>query len=131
MTYQFWVGLILSEHGDIILSPWSNIYGRKQKLCKSRTDRSSRLEVFCKKGVLRNLAKFTGKHLCQSLFFNKVEACNFIKKRLWHRCFPMNFVKFLKRPFFIEHLWLLLLNRAANKSNFISCEGYTEGFRRF
>ena len=28
-------------------------------------------EVFCKKGVLRNLAKFTGKHLCQSLFFNK------------------------------------------------------------
>ena len=37
------------------------------------------------KGVLRNFAKFTGKHLCQSLFFNKVaglmpEACNFIKK---------------------------------------------------
>ena len=28
--------------------------------------------VFCKKGVLRNFAKFTGKHLCQSLFFNKV-----------------------------------------------------------
>ena len=25
-----------------------------------------------KKGVLRNLTKFTGKHLCQSLFFNKV-----------------------------------------------------------
>ena len=34
--------------------------------------RSSRLEVFYKKGALRNLAKFTGKHLCQSLFFNKV-----------------------------------------------------------
>ena len=29
-------------------------------------------EVFCKKGILRNFAKFTGKHLCQSLFFNKV-----------------------------------------------------------
>ena len=25
--------------------------------------------MFCKKGVLRNFAKFTGKHLCQSLFF--------------------------------------------------------------
>ena len=24
------------------------------------------------KGVLRNFTKFTGKHLCQSLFFNKV-----------------------------------------------------------
>ena len=36
--------------------------------------RSSRPEVFCKKGVLRNFAKFLRKHLCQSLFFNKV-AC--------------------------------------------------------
>ena len=32
--------------------------------------RSGCPEVFCKKGVLRNFAKFTGKHLCQSLFFN-------------------------------------------------------------
>ena len=31
--------------------------------------RSSCPEVFCEKGVLRNFAKFTGKHLCQSLFF--------------------------------------------------------------
>ena len=34
--------------------------------------RSSRPEVFRKKGVFRNFAKFTGKHLRQSLFFNKV-----------------------------------------------------------
>ena len=34
--------------------------------------RSSRPEVFCKKDVLRNFTKFTAKHLCQSLFFNKV-----------------------------------------------------------
>ena len=34
--------------------------------------RSSRPEVFCKKGVLRNFAKFTGKRLCQSVFFDKV-----------------------------------------------------------
>ena len=33
--------------------------------------KSSRLEVFCKKGLLRNFEKFTGKHLYQSLFFNK------------------------------------------------------------
>ena len=29
-------------------------------------------EVFYKKGVLRNFVKLTGKHLCQSIFFNKV-----------------------------------------------------------
>ena len=28
--------------------------------------------MFCKKAKLKNLAKFTGKHLCESLFFNKV-----------------------------------------------------------
>ena len=32
----------------------------------------SRLEMFCEKGALKNFAKFTRKHLCQSLFFNKV-----------------------------------------------------------
>ena len=32
-----------------------------------------------------------------------------LKKRLWYRCVPVNFVKFLRTPFFIEHLlWLLL-----------------------
>ena len=66
-------------------------------------NRSSRLEVFCKKGVLKNFAKFTGKHLCQSLFFNKRPA-TLLKKRLWHRCFPVNFAKFFRTHFFIEHL---------------------------
>ena len=28
--------------------------------------------VLCRKGVIRNFAKFLGEHLCQSLFFNKV-----------------------------------------------------------
>ena len=54
------------------------------------------------KDVRRNFTKFTGKHLCQSLFFNKVadlRPATLLKKRLWHRCFPVNFVKFLRTPF--------------------------------
>ena len=43
---------------------------------------NSRPEVFCKKCVLRNFAK-------ESL----------LKKRLWHRCFPVNFAKFIRTPF--------------------------------
>ena len=58
--------------------------------------RSIRQEVFCKKGVIRNFAKFTGKQLYQRFFFNKV----FLKKNLWYRCFSVNFVKFLRTPFF-------------------------------
>ena len=73
---------------------------------------SSRPEVFCKKGALENFTKFTGKHLYQSLFFKKVAGLSpatLLKKRLWHRCFPLNVVKSL-RFFFIEHLrWLFLL----------------------
>ena len=61
--------------------------------------RSSRHEVFCRKGVLTNFAKFTRKYLCQSLFFNKVAGL-----RLWCRFFPVNFVKFLRTPFPAEHL---------------------------
>ena len=66
---------------------------------------SSRPEVFCKKGVLENFTKFTGKHLCQSFFFNKVAGL----RPLRHRCFPVNFVKFLTTPISIIHLWWLLL----------------------
>ena len=63
--------------------------------------RSSHPEVFCKKCVLNNFAKYTGKHLCQS-------PATLLKKRL-AQAFPVNFAKFLRTPFFIEHLWWLLL----------------------
>ena len=77
------------------------------------TIRSSRPDVFCEKGILRNFVKFTGKHLRQGLFFNKVAGlrpATLLKKRLWCRCFPVNFTKFLRTPFFREHIWWLLLN---------------------
>ena len=32
----------------------------------------SRSDVFHKKGILKNIAKFTGRHLRQGLFINKV-----------------------------------------------------------
>ena len=69
--------------------------------------RNSRPEVFCKKDGLRNFSKFARKHLCQSLFFNKVagQACNFFKKETLATVFPVNFVKFLRTPYFTEHLW--------------------------
>ena len=78
----------------------------------SRTCQKQPPEVFCKKDVLKNFAKFTGRHLCQSLFFNKVaglRSATLFKKRLWHRRLPVNFAKFLKKPLLTEHFrWLLL-----------------------
>ena len=68
------------------------------------TDRSSHQRCSIKKGVLRNFAKFTGKHLYQSLFFNKAAG---LKKRLWHRWFPVNFAKFFRTPFTLLLIVLL------------------------
>ena len=78
--------------------------------------RSSRPDVFHKKGgVLRNFAKFTRKHLCQRLFFNKIadhRPATLFKKSLWHRCFPVNFANFLRITFFREHFrWQLLFSQ--------------------
>ena len=71
-----------------------------------------------KKGVLENIAKFIGKHLCQSLFFNKVEGlrpATLLKKRL-AQVFSCEFCEFFKNTFFTEHLRLLLLKKDAKKN---------------
>ena len=46
--------------------------------------------------VLERFSKFTGKLLCRIFFLNEItdEDGKFIKKRLRHRCFPMNLVKY-------------------------------------
>ena len=65
--------------------------------------RSSHRRCPIKKCVLKNFAKFTGKHLCQSLLFNKVvglRPATLLKKRLRHKCFPVNFAKFLSTRFY-------------------------------
>ena len=54
-----------------------------------------------KKDVLRNFAKFTRNHLCQRLFLSKVGGLGH-RHSLWYRYFPVNFVKFLRTPIFIE-----------------------------
>ena len=61
--------------------------------------RRSCLEVFCKKYVLKSFTKFTGKKTCARVsFLIKLQASGLQKKRLWHRCFPVNFAKFLRTP---------------------------------
>ena len=74
--------------------------------------RSSCSEVYYKKGVLKSFAKFPGKRVRRSLFLNKAAAlrpATLSKKRLRHRCYPVNLMKFLRTPFFTEHFrWLLL-----------------------
>ena len=80
--------------------------------------RSSHRRCSLRKGVLRKFAKFTRKHLCQSSFFNKVAGlrpATLLKKRLWHRCFPMNFAKIpFWNTFSRKHLRWLSLSRTSS-----------------
>ena len=91
-------------------SHWWHVSVTEKMQCKVQKQPP---KVFYKKGVLRNFAKFTGKQLCQSFFLNKVAGlrpATLLKKRLWYRCFPVYFAKFLRAPFLIEHLCWLLQN---------------------
>ena len=48
-----------------------------------------RQELLCKKGFLKNFAKFIGETTAPDSLLNKT----LLKKRLWHRCYPVNFVR--------------------------------------
>ena len=59
--------------------------------------RSTQRRCSVKRGVIKNFAKFTGKHLCQSLFL--------IKKETLAQIFSCEFCKICMNTFFTEHLW--------------------------
>ena len=56
-------------------------------------------------------------------FFNKIAGLSpatLLKKRLWHKCFPVNFEKFIRIPFLTEHLglWLFKCSKTNRKLYF-------------
>ena len=69
------------------------------ELFQKNTSRSSRSKILFKIYAPKNFA--TGKHPCWSL---------------QHRRFPVKFAKFLRTPFFTEHLRWLLLNSSLSSS---------------
>ena len=84
--------------------------------------RSSHRRCSVRKSVLKNVAKFTRKRLCQSLFFIKLqaearvsffiklqaEACDFTKKKkgTLTQVFSCKFCEIFKNTFSTEHLRL-------------------------
>ena len=53
------------------LGRWSRLANKAKRL-SSVNHTTKTIHHHHQKGILRNFAKFTGKHLCQSFFFNKV-----------------------------------------------------------
>ena len=91
-----------------------NFYVLKISLLEIIIFRSTHWRCSVKKVFFRNFLKFTGKHLRQGLFFNKVSGlrpcrpwglvCNFIKREALAHVFSCEFCEISKIAFFIEHL---------------------------
>ena len=101
---------------SMIKSPYnllSKVKSSSNKIsAKSYWYRSSRPEVFCKKKMFLKISQNPQENACARSLFNKVAGlrpATLLKERLWHRCFLVNFTKFLETLFFIEYLWWLLL----------------------
>ena len=103
--------------------------------------RSSHRRCSVKKVFLQIFLHISQENTCVGVSFNKLtglKACNFIKKRLQHRCFSVKFAKFLRRilkkNYFDEYrqatasiLFAFILSHSYNSSydfikiNFLNC----------
>ena len=83
------LGAIICQMPDIYQQILLLLRSHYQVIC---TFRSNHRRCSVRKGNLRNFTKFTGKRLCH-------RPASLLKKRLWHKCFPVNFAKFLKTRF--------------------------------
>ena len=94
---KIWEGKNQKLLGFIIYHQ-SNFDEYLRTLCKKAGNnfKSSDPEMFCKKAVLRNFAKFPGKHLCQSLFFDKESS---LKKEILVQVFSCELCKISKNTF--------------------------------
>ena len=59
--------------------------------------RSSPLDVFLRKGILKTCSKFTVEHPCQSVI-SIMLICNFIEITLWHGCSPADLLHTFRIP---------------------------------
>ena len=90
--------------------------------------RSSRPEMFCKKRVLRNFAKFTGKHFLGESLFYSLRPENLLRWSLWHRWFPVNFVNSFKNTLFYRTSSLVTSVKACNFTKIRLRQGYFMNF---
>ena len=97
----------LTKYKRVSISKTKHFFAKKISfisyfLKKKRYVQKQPPEVFCKGRFSWKFRKIHKKTHFQSLVLNKVSglrSATLLKKRLWHRCFPVNFAKFLRAPF--------------------------------
>ena len=97
LFYHFSIICMQDVSSEITFIFWKSVINISPKYSEAAVPRCSSRSVFLLPPALESL-------------FNRaadLQACNLIKKRLKHRCFPVNTAKFLRTAFFIGHLWWL------------------------
>ena len=92
---------------SLFMLVWTFSYMNKKrnKLLRKWRSRSSHRRCSVRKGVLRNFSKFTGKHMCKSLSFNKVAGrLQCYLKRGSTKVLSCEFCEISKNTFFMEHI---------------------------
>ena len=84
--------MILDNQGRLVLNDKKHLRHTMNHIDLVGLFRSSHRRCSVKKSIPKNFANFTGEHLRWIL----LQACNFIKKRFQHWCFPVKFSKFLR-----------------------------------
>ena len=87
--------------------------------CNTRSDFYMNKDWYSPKIKEKNTAKYckNNRFFLYCTFLTKLQA-TLLKKRLWHRCFSVNIVQFLRIPIYRERLrWLLLILFQQNNFN--------------
>ena len=100
----------------LILTVLSLMVLTERIIVKTQRDYSISTETVSRKCSVKKLFLKTLQNLQETpvpeslLIKLQAPSATLLKKRLWHRCFPVNLAKFLRTRFFIEHFrWLLLI----------------------
>ena len=107
LTFTFYVGIFL----------WLSVINFTLTIRVLVIDRSSHWRCSVKKMFLEILQNSLENTCARFSFLIKLQASGnrhqttLLKKRLWHRCFPVNFLKFLRTHFLQNTSGLLLRNR--------------------
>ena len=100
LRFHGYFTLVGLRHNWLTLRGNSNVLRKENIPLKNQRQQQ---EVFYKKSVLKNLAKKSQENICGRVsFLIKLQTLDLqfnLKKRLWHRCFSVNFAKFLRTPF--------------------------------
>ena len=81
-------------------------FGPKTNITDINSSQTQPSEVFCNKKCSLEIPQNSQENTCAS-DFNKdagLSPTTLLKKRLWHRCFPVNFAILLRTRFFVEHV---------------------------